>query len=97
MASANNDVEWVETAEEVVITDDGPPSENHLAGMFKLRVDFLTWLWGLVTFRNVQIVSVAVAPDLESVKIPIQRLLDSVGQGGNLEADDGFCKADESL
>lgn len=38
MSGTNNDVEWVETTEEVVVTDDGPPSENHLAGMLKLPV-----------------------------------------------------------
>lgn len=95
MASANAEVEWVETTEEVVITDDGPSSETHLAGMIKLRAHFLTGLRGLVTFINVQIVSVAADPDVELVKTPIQRLLDSVGQGEDLEADGGFCKADE--
>lgn len=49
MSSTNNDVEWVETTEEVVITDDGPPSENHLAGMIKLFLHLLIWVWGLVT------------------------------------------------
>eukprot|EP00066_Takifugu_rubripes_P011747 XP_011601013.1 PREDICTED: histone-lysine N-methyltransferase PRDM9-like isoform X1 [Takifugu rubripes] len=66
MSGTNNDVEWVETTEEVVITDDGSPSDNNLA------------------------VPVAVIADLESVKTPIQRLLDSVGQVDNFEADGGF-------
>lgn len=96
MASANAEVEWVETTEEVVITDDRPSSEAHLAGMMKLRAHFLTGRRGLVTFIK-QIVSVAADPDVESVKTPIQRLLDSVGQGEDLEADGGFCKADELL
>lgn len=50
MSSTNNDVEWVETTEEVVMTDDHPPSENHLAGTMKLRVGLLIGVWGLVTF-----------------------------------------------
>lgn len=50
MASANAEVEWVETTEEVVITEDGVSSETHLAGMVKLRAHFLTGLRGLVTF-----------------------------------------------
>lgn len=95
MSSTNNDVEWVETTEEVVITDDAPPSENHLAGKIKLRVHLCNLGLGPGYLINVQIVSVAVVPDLESVKTPIQRLLDSVGQGENLEADGGFCKEDE--
>lgn len=49
MSSINNDVEWVETTEEVVITDDGTPSENHLAGIIKLRLHLFVWVWSLVT------------------------------------------------
>lgn len=51
MSSTNNDVEWVETTE-VVITDDGPPSETHLAGMLKLRDHLLIWGCGLVTLET---------------------------------------------
>lgn len=94
MSSISNDVGLVETTEEVVITDDNPPSENHLAGMIKLPLHT-----GLRPgyLGNVISVCVAVVPDLESVKTPIQRLLDSVGQGETLEADGGFCKEDDLL
>lgn len=49
MSGTNDDVEWVETTEEVVITDDGPPSENHLAGMIKPLVHPFISLWHPVT------------------------------------------------
>lgn len=95
MSSTNTDVEWVETTEEVVITDDG--SENQPAGMIKLNIHLLIWGLGPGYLINVQLVSVAVVPDLESVKTPIQKLMDSVEQGENLESDGGFCKEDDLL
>lgn len=51
MSGTNNDVEWVETTEEVVITDDGSPSDNNLAGMIELLVLFI-WICGLVTLQT---------------------------------------------
>lgn len=51
MSGTNNDVEWVETTEEVVITHDGSPSDNNLAGMIALLVLFI-WIWGLVTLQT---------------------------------------------
>lgn len=51
MSGSNNDVEWVETTEEVVITDDGSPSDNNLAGMIELLVLFI-WIRGLVTLQT---------------------------------------------
>lgn len=33
MSITNSDVAWVEATEEVVITEDGSPSENTLPGM----------------------------------------------------------------
>lgn len=44
-------MEWVETTEEVVITDDGPSSENNLAGI-KLLVHLLVWVCGLVNLQT---------------------------------------------
>lgn len=48
--------------------------------------------FGVWLLNKSKMVSLALMPDLESVKTPIQRLLDSVGQGDNSEADGGFCK-----
>ncbi|XP_034563224.1 histone-lysine N-methyltransferase PRDM9-like [Notolabrus celidotus] len=66
MSARSNGVEWVETTEEVVITEEclSPVNNNP-----------------------------AVIPVLEPEETPIQRLLETVGQGDNPEADDGFyCK-----
>lgn len=51
MSGTNNDVEWVETTEEVVITDDGSPPDTNLAGRIELLVLFI-WIWGLVTLQT---------------------------------------------
>ncbi|XP_044193817.1 histone-lysine N-methyltransferase PRDM9 [Thunnus albacares] len=63
MSGRNNNVEWVETIEEVVITEECLPPES---------------------------ITPAVIPVLEPAETPIQKLLDTVGQGENSEAGDGF-------
>lgn len=56
-------MEWVETTEEVVVTEECLPPENN---------------------------SPSVVQVLQPAETPIQKLLDSVGQGENPEGDDGF-------
>ncbi|XP_059181062.1 histone-lysine N-methyltransferase PRDM9-like [Centropristis striata] len=63
MSDRSGGVEWVETAEEVVIIEECVPAENHTS---------------------------AVIPVLEPEETPIQKLLGSVGNGDNPEADGGF-------
>lgn len=40
---------------------------------------------------------ILVIPVLEPAETPIQKLLDTVGQGDNPEADGGFCKYETPL
>ncbi|XP_026171119.1 histone-lysine N-methyltransferase PRDM9 [Mastacembelus armatus] len=63
MSERSNSVEWVDTTEEVVITEECLAPEN---------------------------TTLAVIPVLEPAETPIQRLLDTGGQGDNPEGEDGF-------
>ncbi|KAK5881525.1 hypothetical protein CesoFtcFv8_022310 [Champsocephalus esox] len=63
MSGRSTAVEWVETTEEVVITEECVPPESNTP---------------------------AVLPVLETAETPIQKLLDTVGNGDNPEADGGF-------
>ncbi|KAM7381305.1 hypothetical protein PAMA_012247 [Pampus argenteus] len=59
MSGRSNNVEWVDTVEEVVVTEECLPPEN-------------------------------ISPTVMPVETPIQKLLETVGQGENPEAGDGF-------
>lgn len=101
MSDTSNGVEWVETTEEVVITEECLPPESNTSGTGVIKVlvilcyslTFNGGLYSYITLSPYNCVFVLpVVPVLVPAETPIQKLLETVGHGDNPEADNGFCK-----
>lgn len=91
MSGTSNGVEWVETTEEVVVTEEClPPESNTSAGRRGVPHSTQSVLYCFI-YVYFNIVFFPVIPVLEPAETPIQKLLDTVGHGDGSEAD-GFCK-----
>lgn len=56
MSSTNNSVEWVETTEEVVVTEECPPENSTFVGKIlgEVLVDF-NWWFGMFSFKMIKL------------------------------------------
>lgn len=93
MSGTSNGVEWVETTEEVVVTEEClPPESNTSAGWTEAPHSTPSVLYCFIyVYFNILFVVIPVIPVLEPAETPIQKLLDTVGHGDGSEAE-GFCK-----